>query len=47
MTPLKINANATVASGSTIADNVAGNTLAVACIREVKIENWNGSKLKK
>lgn len=45
--PLKINANATVASGSTITDDVAANTLAVARSRQVKIENWNGPKLKK
>ena len=42
--PLKINANSTIASGSTITDEVAGDTLTLARSRQVTIENWKGPK---
>jgi bifunctional UDP-N-acetylglucosamine pyrophosphorylase/glucosamine-1-phosphate N-acetyltransferase len=42
--PLKINANATIASGSTITDEVAINTLAIARARQVIVKNWKGPK---
>jgi bifunctional UDP-N-acetylglucosamine pyrophosphorylase/glucosamine-1-phosphate N-acetyltransferase len=42
--PLKVNANATIASGSTITKEVAANTLTIARSRQVKIENWKGPK---
>ena len=45
--PLKINANSTIASGSTITDEVAGDTLTLARSRQVTIENWKGPKSKK
>ncbi len=45
--PLKINANATIAAGSTITDEVAPDTLTVARSRQVQVENWKGSKLRK
>lgn len=45
--PLKINTNATIASGSTITEEVAANTLTIARSRQVTIENWKGSKLRK
>jgi len=45
--PLKINANATIAAGSTITNEVAADTLTIARSRQVKIENWKGPKLKK
>ena len=45
--PLKINTNATIASGSTITEEVAADTLTIARSRQVKIENWKGSKLRK
>ena len=45
--PLKINTNATIASGSTITEEAAANTLTIARSRQVMIENWKGPKLKK
>ena len=45
--PLKINTNATIASGSTITKEVSADTLTIARSRQVKIENWKGPKLKK
>ena len=45
--PLKINTNATIASGSTITREVSADTLTIARSRQVKIENWKGPKLKK
>ena len=45
--PLKINTNATIASGSTITEEAAANTLTIARSRQVKIENWKGPKLRK
>jgi bifunctional UDP-N-acetylglucosamine pyrophosphorylase / glucosamine-1-phosphate N-acetyltransferase len=45
--PLKINANSTIASGSTITDDVAGDTLTLARSRQVTIKNWKGPKSKK
>ena len=45
--PLKINANATIASGSTITEAAAADTLTIARSRQVKIENWKGPKLRK
>ena len=45
--PLKINTNATIASGSTITNEVSADTLTIARSRQVKIENWKGPKSKK
>jgi len=45
--PLKVNSNATVASGSTIIDEVAGDTLTIARARQVTIEGWQGPKSRK
>ena len=45
--PLKINTNATIASGSTITNEVSADTLTIARSRQVKIENWKGPKLRK
>jgi len=45
--PVKINTNATIASGSTITEEAAANTLTIARSRQVKIENWKGPKLRK
>jgi len=45
--PLKINANATIASGSTITEEVEADTLTIARSRQVKIENWKGPKSSK
>ena len=45
--PLKINANSTIASGSTITEDVAGDTLTIARSRQVNIKNWKGPKSKK
>lgn len=45
--PLKINSNATIASGSTITEEVAADTLTIARSRQVKIEDWKKPKLKK
>ena len=45
--PLKVNANSTIASGSTITEDVAGDTLTIARSRQVKIINWKGPKSRK
>jgi bifunctional UDP-N-acetylglucosamine pyrophosphorylase/glucosamine-1-phosphate N-acetyltransferase len=45
--PLKINANATIASGSTITEEVAADTLAIARSRQVEIKNWKRQKLRR
>jgi bifunctional UDP-N-acetylglucosamine pyrophosphorylase/glucosamine-1-phosphate N-acetyltransferase len=45
--PLKVNANSTIASGSTITEDVAGDTLTIARSRQVKIKNWKGPKSRK
>ena len=45
--PLRINANSTIASGSTITEEVAGDTLTIARSRQVNIKNWKGPKSKK
>ena len=45
--PLKVNANSTIASGSTITEEVAGDTLTIARSRQVKIKNWKGPKSRK
>ena len=45
--PLKINTNATIASGSTITKEVSADTLTIARSRQVKIENWKRPKLRK
>ena len=45
--PLKVNANSTIASGSTITEEVAGDTLTIARSRQVKIINWKGPKSRK
>ena len=42
--PLTIGANATVASGSTITDNVPSGKLTLARSRQVTVENWKGPK---
>jgi len=42
--PLTIGAYATVASGSTITENVPGNKLTIARSRQVIVENWKGPK---
>jgi bifunctional UDP-N-acetylglucosamine pyrophosphorylase / glucosamine-1-phosphate N-acetyltransferase len=45
--PLKVNANATIASGSTITEEVVGDTLTIARSRQVNIKNWKGPKSRK
>lgn len=45
--PLKINAGATIASGSTITEEVPANTLTIARSRQVVINNWKGPKSSK
>ena len=45
--PLKVNANSTIASGSTITEDVDGDTLTIARSRQVKIKNWKGPKSRK
>jgi len=45
--PLTVNRNATIASGSTITEEVVGETLTIARARQVTIENWQGPKSKK
>jgi bifunctional UDP-N-acetylglucosamine pyrophosphorylase / glucosamine-1-phosphate N-acetyltransferase len=45
--PLKVNANAIIAAGSTITEEVSGDVLTIARSRQVKIENWKGPKSKK
>ena len=45
--PLIIKANSTIASGSTITDEVPSDTLAIARSRQITKENWKGPKSKK
>jgi bifunctional UDP-N-acetylglucosamine pyrophosphorylase / glucosamine-1-phosphate N-acetyltransferase len=45
--PLKVNANATIASGSTITEEVASDTLTVARSRQVTVKDWKGPKSQK
>ena len=45
--PLKINTNSTIASGSTITEEVVADTLTIARSRQVKIENWKNSRLRR
>jgi bifunctional UDP-N-acetylglucosamine pyrophosphorylase / glucosamine-1-phosphate N-acetyltransferase len=45
--PLKVNANATIASGSTITDEVTGDTLTIARSLPVTVKNWKGPKSRK
>jgi bifunctional UDP-N-acetylglucosamine pyrophosphorylase/glucosamine-1-phosphate N-acetyltransferase len=45
--PLKINANSTIASGSTITEEVIGDTLTIARSRQLTVENWKGPKSRK
>ncbi len=45
--PLKINHSATIASGSTITEDVVSDTLTIARSRQVVIENWKGPKSRK
>lgn len=45
--PLKINTNATIASGSTITEEVLANTLSVARSRQVTVKGWKGPKSQK
>ena len=45
--PLRINANSTIASGSTITEEVVGDTLTIARSRQVNIKNWKGPKSRK
>jgi len=42
--PLVIHANATIASGSTITEEVPGDTLTIARSRQVTIDSWEGPK---
>ena len=42
--PLKIEPYATVASGSTITENVPGDKLTLARSKQVTVENWKGPK---
>ena len=42
--PLVVNANATIAAGSTITEEVAHDTLAIARSRQVELKNWKGPK---
>ena len=45
--PLRVNRNATVASGSTITEEVAGEALTIARARQVTVEGWQGPKSRK
>lgn len=45
--PLKVNANATIASGSTITENVPADKLTIARSRQATIKNWKGPKSQK
>ena len=45
--PLKINTNATIASGSTITEEVLANTLSIARSRQVTVKGWKGPKSQK
>ena len=40
--PLKVNRNATIASGSTITEEVVGDTLTIARARQIIVEGWHG-----
>lgn len=42
--PIKINANSTIASGSTITEDVPSGALVIARSRQVEIQNWEGPK---
>ena len=42
--PLKINTNATIASGSTITKDTPSNSLTLARSRQVVVEHWKGPK---
>ena len=42
--PLKVNSNATIASGSTITEEVVGDTLTIARARQIIVEDWHGPK---
>jgi bifunctional UDP-N-acetylglucosamine pyrophosphorylase / glucosamine-1-phosphate N-acetyltransferase len=42
--PLIVNANATIASGSTITKGVAADTLTIARSRQITIKDWKGPK---
>ena len=42
--PLKIESNATIASGSTITEDVSSGELTIARCRQVTVENWEGPK---
>ena len=42
--PLTIEPYATVASGSTITENVPGHKLTLARSKQVTVENWKGPK---
>ena len=45
--PLKVNRNATIASGSTITEEVVGDTLTIARARQIIVEGWHGPKSRK
>jgi bifunctional UDP-N-acetylglucosamine pyrophosphorylase/glucosamine-1-phosphate N-acetyltransferase len=45
--PLKVNRNATIASGSTITDEVAGGTLTIARARQTTVMDWKGPRMNK
>jgi bifunctional UDP-N-acetylglucosamine pyrophosphorylase / glucosamine-1-phosphate N-acetyltransferase len=42
--PLKVNVNATIASGSTITKEVVADILTIARSRQVVVKNWKGPK---
>lgn len=45
--PLRVNANSTIAAGSTITEDVPENTLTIARARQVTIRGWKGQKYQK
>ena len=45
--PLKVNRNATIASGSTITEEVVGDTLTIARARQIIVEGWHGPNSRK
>ena len=45
--PLKVNSDATIASGSTITEEVVGGVLTIARTRQITIDNWQGPKSRK
>ena len=45
--PLKINTNSTIASGSTITEEVPCDTLTIARSRQLNIKTWKGPKSRK